>query len=463
VAELTEKLGRDTSFVYLARGMERPEASRILDLQLPGIHGVTDMKRVYPAGPLASQVIGFVGVDNSGLEGLEFGYDDALSGTPGQLVMELDGSGDGVAIPQGEYQMVPAVPGADVVTTIDGEIQYFAERTLADQVARSQAAGGVVVVLDTATSEILAMATYPTFDPNSVASQDPASFRNRAVTDVFEPGSTAKLITVSAAIEEGIVRPATTFTVPDSIEVSNRTYTDYKSHPAAVMDVDTIIGHSSNVGTILIWQKLGNPLLYRYLESFGLGRLTGVDLPGELAGSLRPVEEWCDSCGASTAIGYRVSVTPLQMTSVFATVGNDGLWTQPGVVKEIRRPDGTVEQPDHETQRVLSGDVARTMRLMMERVVVDGTGTLAAVPGQRVGGKTGTTRKYVEATQSYGDDVVASFIGLGPVEHPRLAVGVFIDSPRATGLDSGGTAAAPVFSKIMEFALLQVGVGADGG
>jgi cell division protein FtsI (penicillin-binding protein 3) len=393
-------------------------------------------------------------------------YEEVLTGEPGQIVFER--SGRGRVIPQGEYEVREAVRGQDIVLTLDGELQFFAQQEAMTTLEETGAKAVHIVVLDVTTFEVLAMASAPTFDPNHIGS-DADLFRNRVVTDTFEPGSTQKLITISAAIEEGIVTPDSVFEVPDSIEVFDREYFDFSEHETTDMKVSEIVAQSSNVGTILVWQELGDPLLYRYLEGFGLGTYTGIDFPGEVPGLLRPAEEWCDSCGASTSIGYRVSVTPLQMTSVFATVANDGVWMQPKVVDSIIEEDGDPTEVDQSSHRALSVETARVMRQMLTGVVEGGTGQLAQVPGYAVGGKTGTTEKFepellcpgATVPGCYGDDVVASFIGIGPSDDPRLAIGVFVDSPRADKKRTGGVAAAPAFSRVMRFALHQLGVPPD--
>ena len=466
VGEIQADLERDTGFVYLARKLLHEEAEAIRALELDGVHFLPEPKRVYPSGDLAAQVLGFVGIDNDGLEGIEQMYEDVLTGEPGQLIFER--SGRGRVIPQGEYQVQEAVRGQDLTLTIDGELQFFAQQEAQGTLEVTGAKAVHIVVLDVMTSEVLAMASAPTFDPNHIGG-DAELFRNRVVTDTFEPGSTQKLITISAAIEEGIVTPDRIFEVPDRIEVFDREYFDFTEHETVDLTVAEIVARSSNVGTILVWQELGNPLLYRYLQGFGLGTYSGINFPGEAPGLVRPAEEWCDSCGASTAIGYRVAVTPLQMTAVFAAVGNDGVWIQPQVVNSIVEPDGSVTQFDQQRQRVLSVETAQIMQEMLTGVVEGGTGRYAQVDGYRVGGKTGTTEKFepdlicpgAETPGCYGDDVVASFIGIGPSDDPRLAIGVFVDSPSVPQQRTGGVAAAPAFSRVMRFALHQMGVPPD--
>jgi cell division protein FtsI (penicillin-binding protein 3) len=468
VGELQAELEQDTSFVYLARKLMREEADAIRALELPGVHTLDEPKRVYPSGDLAAQVLGFVGTDNGGLEGIEQWYEDVLSGEPGRLVFER--SGRGRVIPQGQYEVSEAVRGRDITLTIDGELQFHAQEEALRTLEETGATGVHIVVLDVTTFDVLAMASAPSFNPNEIGG-DPALFRNRVITDTFEPGSTQKLITIAAAIEEGVVTPDRIFEVPDRVQVFDREYFDFTEHDTQDMTVADIVARSSNVGTILVWQELGNELLYRYLQGFGLGTYTGIDFPGEAPGLVRPADEWCESCGASTSIGYRVAVTPLQMTSVFATVANKGVWMQPQVVESITGEDGTATGFEQRSHRVLSEETAVLMRNMLTGVVQGGTGRLAQVAGYAVGGKTGTTEKFepdllcpgAELPGCYGDDVVASFIGIGPIDDPRLAVGVFVDSPSVEKKRTGGVAAAPTFSRVMRFSLHQLGVPPDVG
>ncbi len=467
IVDILAELEQEGSFTYIARKLRQETVEEIEELDLDGIHMLPEPKRVYPSDTLAAQVLGFVGVDNQGLEGIEASYDDVLSGQPGELLFER--SGRGRVIPQGQYEVRESVPGLDVVLTIDGELQFMAEKVAAETAQKTGAEGVHIVVLDVTNGDVLTMASFPTFDPNLIG-DDPEVFRNRIVTDIFEPGSTQKLITIAAAIEEGVVTPDRVFEVPDSLEVFDREYFDFSEHETQEWTVSEIVAKSSNVGTILIQQELGDPLLYRYLQGFGLGAPTGIDFPGEAPGLLREAQKWCDSCGASTAIGYHVDVTRLQMTAVFATVGNDGVWLQPRLVKEVIDVNGQPIVDNQQRQRVLSVDTARVMRQMLAGVVNVGTGTRARVDGYSVAGKTGTTEKFepellcpgAEVPGCYGEDVVASFIGIGPTDEPRLAIGVFVDSPSKRRRRTGGSAAAPAFAQIMQFALHQLGVPQDG-
>ena len=449
-----------SAFVYVTRQMDPAEAQPIRDAALPGIYFLTEPKRVYPTGDLAAHIVGFVREgDNVGLEGLELQYDTALTGRPGELLVERDPSGR--AIPQGEYQVVPADPGSDLVLTIKTEIQYAAEQALAAALVRTGAVSGSVVVLDPETGEVLAMVTLPSYDPNDRAAIEEDAIRNRAVTDVFEPGSTQKLVTISAAIEAGLVTPGTTFDIPDKIEIQDTVFKDSTVH-AGTLTIADIVAYSSNLGTILVGELLGARLLHTFMSAFGEGSTTGIDFPGEAAGTLSRPEDWClTTCLAGTSIGYHVAVTPLQMATVYATIANDGVWVQPHLVREIVDGAGTRTAMTAQERRVVSETTASEMREMLALVVDQGTGSLASVTGYRVGGKTGTTEKYLTDSQVYStDQVVASFIGMAPIADPKVVVAVVLDSPVNDA--SGGQGAAPVFSAVMLAALNQLGVPPDG-
>jgi len=459
VTELIVDLTSDSLFVYLARQLSPEEAEPIREADLPGVYFLTEPKRVYPAGGLAVHVIGIVrSDDNEGLEGLELQYERALAGTPGELLVERDP--EGLVIPQGEYRVVPAEQGSDLVTTIKVEIQYAAEQALIRGMARTGAKSGSIVVIDPTTGEILAMVNLPAYDPNERAAVPRGAIRNRAVTDVFEPGSTQKAVTVSGALEFGLVTPATSFDIPDEIEIQDTVFEDFTVHPDR-LTVTQIVTHSSNLGTILLGDLMGAPRLHDALSAFGEGAQTGIDFPGEAAGVLRPAEEWClTTCLAGTSIGYHVSVTPLQMAMVYAAIANDGVWVQPHLVKEIVDGSGSRQVIVPEERQVISARTARQVRAMLEAVVESGTGSLAAVAGYRVGGKTGTTEKYLSDTQSYSEeDVVASFIGMAPVDTPRVVIAVVLDGPVDDA--SGGRGAAPIFAEVMLAALHQLGIPPD--
>jgi cell division protein FtsI (penicillin-binding protein 3) len=454
-----ELLSRDGSFVYIARQLDRADADLVREADLPGIYFLEEPKRVYPVGSVTAQLIGFVrSDDNTGLEGLEYFYEEELAGTPGELLVERDPSGR--TIPQGEYSVTPAEPGSDLVLTLQTSVQYAAEQALRDGLERTGAAAGSVIVLDPATGAVLAMVNLPNFDPNDRSQLTPDQVRNRAVTDLFEPGSTQKLITVSAALESGLVTPGTTLDIPERIEILDTVFQDFTEHPRR-LTVTEIVAHSSNLGTILLGEMLGAQRLHDYMVGFGQGRRAGIDLPGEGAGVLRPAEEWCvTTCVEGTSIGYHVSVTALQMAMAYATIANDGVWVQPHLVAQVVDGQGVRTAVEPASRQVVSAATARQMRQMLEAVVEQGTGALAAVEGYRVGGKTGTTKKYLSESGEYSDeDVVASFIGMAPIDHPRVVVAVVLDAPRVNA--SGGSGAAPVFSVVTLAALHQLGVPPD--
>jgi cell division protein FtsI (penicillin-binding protein 3) len=477
--DIVAKMTANSRFAYIARRLERSEAERVREAveaaDISGIFFYDEPARVYPAGALASQVLGFVRYDDlQGIEGLEFQYNDVLEGTPGLQVVERDPYRN--PIPQGQFVVEPPTHGADLVLTVDREIQFAAEQALLAAVQRTGAAAGSVVVIDVVTGEVLAMASAPTFDPNRRSGADPASFRNRAVSDMYEPGSTLKVVTVAAALEEAIVEPDTVMTLPAKyvidLDPDPKVYTDVGRRREEEMSLADIVARSSNIGTIMIQDRLGNELHHRYLAAFGLGLEASGELPGEAAGLLRPVEEWCDTtCGPSTAIGDRVDVTLLQMASVFAAIGNDGVWVEPHLVREVVHADGSRSPVVPERRTVISPATAVTMQQLLQGVVESrrGTGSRAAVAGYTVGGKTGTTEKFLPELGVYSDeDRVASFIGIAPISSPRIVVAVMLDTPRGVDeegddLRFGGVSAAPVFAEVVEAALHRLGVAPDAG
>ena len=460
----------DSRWALVASRMESAQAQKVRDVvatnEIVGVYFNSEPKRIYPAGDLAAQVIGFVRDDDMvGLEGLEWRYDDQLAGEPGSQIVERDPYGN--PIPQGVFVVDPAVPGSDLVLTIDREIEFAVQQILAEAVAATGAVAGTVVVIDVETGEVLAMATAPSFDPNNRSGSNPEHYRNRAVTDVYEPGSTLKVVTIAAALEEDLITPATTLRVPGILKIGDKEYTDVGRKKAKEMTVAEIVAESSNIGTILIQELLGNKAHHQYLHAFGLGELASPDLPGESSGRLEPVRDWCDTtCGPSTAIGYRVDVTPLQMAAVFAAVANDGVWVEPHVVREIIHADGTSEPYQPAERPIMSQETARAMRLLLQGVVESGTGSRAAVDKYTVGGKTGTTEKFEPGIGYSEEDRIASFIGIAPIDDPRIVVAVVLDSPSGeledgSDLRFGGVSAAPVFAKVAEAALHRLGVPPD--
>ena len=454
-AETVERLQRDSSFAFLDRQREETEVETLRNMELPGIFFESEPKRVYPAGSMAAQVIGFVDIDGVGIEGLEAFYDEALAGTPGSISNEQDPKGR--PIPQGTYEIIPATSGTDLITTIDTTIQFIAEQACMETIERTSATACSMVVLDPTTGEVLAMVVVPTFDPGNRTTEDVEAFQNQTVRYVFEPGSTQKLVTVAAAIEENTVTLDTSFNVPYSIDVYDQNFTEYgNQRDDLTLSVKDIVTSSSNVGTILIQQELGDDLLREYLDRFGYGQLTGIDFYAEATGTVN-LDPSCGSCGASAAIGYSVTATPLQMASVYGTVANDGQWIQPHLVTEVVDGDGILVPIIPETRTVVSPPTAQTMRYLLRNVVDEGTGQRAQVPGYSVGGKTGTSNIAVNG--QYTSATMASFIGIAPIENPKLVIAVVIDSP-VYG-NTGGQAAAPAFADVMEKSLHHLGVEPD--
>lgn len=449
---LRQRLESDAHFVYLARQLDWRIGQEVLELGLPGVARLSEPRRQYPAGMLASQVIGFTDIDGNGLEGLELAHDQLLSGTAGQLAVERAPSG--LTISSGLRELTPAQPGTDLVLTLDREIQAVAEQAAGDAMERHEATGASVVVLDVATGDVLAMANAPGFDPADRGGTDLVSRRNRALTDVFEPGSIQKAVTVAAAVEEGVVSPSTILEVDDRLTIGPKTFSDSHDHPTERMTVSQIVASSSNVGTMRIAQELGEDRLYDWLDRFGYTRPTGIGFPGEVGGLLPHVDDWWITSMPTIAIGQGVAVSLLRTAMSYATLANDGRAVRPRLVRGTVGADGAlVPAPVEEQGQVVSPDTARSLRGIL-RDVVDGdggTGGNAAVTGYDVAGKTGTAKKPRADGPGYGSGYVASFVGLAPVESPELVVAVMVDGP--TRGYYGSVVAAPVFSEVMEFAL----------
>jgi cell division protein FtsI (penicillin-binding protein 3) len=457
-AAIADRLGSRGRFVYLARRIPRARGDRIQAMDLPGVFVELDVARRYPSGTVASQVLGFVDVDGHGQAGIEQQYDGLLRGHAGKVQLERDPKGR--TIPQGRRSLEPAEPGTDLVLTIDQQLQYVTELALAKAVRDHKARAGSVVVMSPRTGEILAMANMPTFDPNQVGGSRPEARRNRAVEDMFEPGSTNKTITAAAALEHGVRTPKTETIVPDSLPLCpEKTFHDSHSHAPELMTFADIVAKSSNVGTIMTARDLGRDRLYQAQVDFGYGRRSGVDLPGESPGILRPPQSWyCTDLGTN-AIGQGVAVTVLQMASVYATVANNGVLRPPTLLRGMVDAHGRVAKAEPKPgRRVLSARTARTLSRILEGVVEDGgTGTEAALEEWRVAGKTGTARKPDTEHGGYLPGAyVGSFIGFAPAGRPAVVVAVVIDQP--TRGYYGGSVAAPVFREVTASALRRLGV-----
>lgn len=436
----------------------------VKDNDIVGVFYLEQPLRVYPSGHVAAQVIGLTTYDdNSGIEGLERKYDSELEGEQGRLIVERDPHGR--VIPQGQVLVEPATAGADLVTTIDREVQFAAEQGLRRAIQTTGAVGGSIVAMDPETGAILAMASWPGLDLNDRSEITPEVLRNRAVADIYEPGSTLKAVTVAAALEEDVVTPDTPIDTPPSVQVHDFVYEDIGQNPAW-MSVADVVKRSSNVGSIEIQRRLGDELHYEYLAQFGLGSPSGLDVAGERHGQLNPTTRWTATSGSSIAIGYAVGTTPLQMAAVYSTFANDGVWIEPHLVSEIIRSDGTRITTKPRSRKVLSADTANAMRNLLGRVVEkeDGTGHRAKMTDYTAGGKTGSSFKFdVEAQRYSTEDTFASFIGMAPLDDPKIVVVVVLDTPHGflndgADLRNGGASAAPVFAEVTQNALHQLGV-----
>jgi cell division protein FtsI (penicillin-binding protein 3) len=444
----TRLANRKQAFVYLARKVDDATAEAVRKLGLAGVDFVPESKRFYPSGTLAAPLLGSVGIDNEGLAGLEVAYDQKLAGHPGELVVEQDP--EGRQIPQGYSRLNPAVRGQDLILTLDQSLQFEVERALADAVTAATAKGGLAVVADTRTGAVLAMANV-TGDGAGAARPATATERNKAVTDVYEPGSTNKVITMAGALEEGLVTPESRLVVPDKLAMANATFSDHEPHPPTDWSVTDILVNSSNVGTIMVAQKLGKDRLDRYLRQFGFGTATGVGFPGEPNGLLLDPDHWYVTSMGTVPIGNGLAVSALQMLDVYMVVANGGIFRPPTLLEATVDAQGVRHPiPPKPTHRVISPETAAKLNAMLSQVVRTGTGTNATIPGYTAAGKTGTARKPLEGARGYSGNYVASFVGYVPAEDPRLAAVVVLDEPTPI---YGGQVAAPVFSRVMQYAL----------
>ena len=441
----------DKEFVYLARQVDDATTQKVKDLKLDGIEFLAESKRFNPSGDLARSVIGSVNLDNVGRAGLEQQYESTLLGTPGELVLEQDPSGHTIA--EGDHHLTPALPGDDLILTIDTAMQFETERALSDQIVKMGAKGGIAIVSNPKTGEILAMATMDRPDGKGTPV---ASSNNRALTAAFEPGSASKVITMAAALEENTVQADTTMVVPDHLKVADGTFTDHDPHPTETMSLTDILANSSNIGTIMLGQKLGAERIDEYQRKFGYGSTTALNFPNESQGLMLPLKNWSGTSIGTIPIGQGVAVTALQMLEAYNVIANGGLYVDPKLVLATVGKDGTrTDTPPSGSRRVVSTQTAAEVRDMMEQVVKAGTGTEAAIDGYTVAGKTGTARipqpggGYQDAAGNYHYE--ATFAGFVPAEDPQLSVIVVLDEPTATIFASG--ASAPVFSRIAAYAL----------
>ena len=414
--------------------------------------------REYPSGRLIASLIGFVNHEGVGATGLESSMNSTIKGVDGKYSYA---NGYKAEIPGSQSEIVPAQAGTSVRLTVDRDIQWVASKAIADAVKSSRALSGTVIVMDPKTGQILAHATAPTFDPNDTTKVSLVAMRNPSVLDVYEPGSTGKVMTLAAAIEEKKITPETVLTIPYALKRSVKTFHDHEPHPTQRLTTAGVLAVSSNTGSIKIGEMISNDQLYDYLTKFGIGSKTGSGLPGESRGILPKVADWSGTTAPTVAFGQGYSVTAMQATSVFATIANDGVRVSPTVIAGTSDSSGNyTPSATRESVRVISADTAAKMRLMMESVVsANGTAPSAAIPGYRVAGKTGTAQRIDDTCGCYRG-YTASFIGFAPADKPAYVISVTIQDPK--GMHWGGYLGGPVFKKVMSFVLQSKGIAPTG-
>jgi cell division protein FtsI (penicillin-binding protein 3) len=448
--EVLAKCKAARTFCWVARKTDAETAARIRALNLRGIYFQKESKRFYPKRDLAAQVIGYVGTDDEGLSGIERGYDEKLRGKPGRMSISVDARRKYF----GSVEKQPEA-GENIVLTIDEKIQYIAERELDVAMQQTHARTGTVLVENPHTGEILALANRPTFNPNDTHAISPDVLKDHAVSDVFEPGSTFKLVTIAAALDEKLTRPNEMFDCQNgSIVINGLRIHDHKSF--GVLSVGDILAHSSDVGAIKIALRLGEDRFYKYIRAFGFGQQTGIELPAETRGLTKPVNRWSKVSIGAISMGQEIGVTPLQLAGLVSTMANDGVWVAPRIVAATSGPRSklqTVEFRPVTERRVIAPFTAAQMKQMMEGVVLHGTGRNANLDGYSAAGKTGTAQKFDPVTGKYSHTkFVASFAGFAPVNNPAVVVAVILDSPVAQHvyLQEGGWTAAPVFKRVAQ-------------
>ena len=466
VIAIADQLSLDSRYALLATALSPAAANQIEALRLdgkplPGIFAQATSQRLYPGKTTGANVIGLVLSDGVGAEGIEHSYDSLLKGADGSVSYQKDSVGN--VNPAGPIKRKAAIDGGTVRLTIDQDLQFMTQKYLEDTVKRTRAKGGQVTVLDARTGQVLALAASSSFNP-----QDPASIKtgqslNPNVQQVFEPGSVNKIVAISAALEKGLITPRTVLTVPQTVHTGGITVRDAWWHPEQKFTATGVLAQSSNVGTLAIADMVGKQSFNEYLQRFGVGQKTGVELPGESAGLLPAISNWSDSSFANLPIGQGVAMTSLQLASMYQTVANDGVRVPPRIVGSVTNADGSVTPTAQPAGiRVLSTATARTLRTMLESVTLKGgTGVKAAIPGYRVAGKTGTAQQPDPATGRYSDSSYwLTFAGVAPADNPRFTIAIMIDKP-AGGMH-GGDVAAPLFRQIASYELSAAKIAPSG-
>lgn len=459
--QLLKKITSDHSFQWLKRKLDFAKAEQVKKMDLPGIKLIAESQRFYPNDFLASHILGFSGVDNQGLDGVEKTHDQDLKGVPGEIIIEFDAQGR--ELPETLRRYNPPTDGNSLILTIDETIQHFAEREL-DKIMASDATpkGATILVMKPKTGEILAMANRPNYDANHYTDFDPQTWRNIAVTNSYEPGSTFKIITMAAAIEEGVVTPTDRFYDPGYILIGSKRIKCWRSYdPHGSQSFAEVVQNSCNPGFVEIAQRLENKekgLFYKYINAFGLGKKTGIDLPGESSGLMIKEKNLIPLDIGTISIGQSISVTPLQILTAACAVANGGMLMEPQIVREVVDQNNQVVQKfqTKPIRRVVSEQTAATVRSLLEGVVAEGTGRNAYIEGFRVGGKTGTAQKAGPGGYQPGKYIV-SFLGMAPANDPEVCMLVIIDEPHGAAI-FGGTLAAPPFRAVMEDTLRYLGV-----
>ena len=456
VVKLVPLLTGSSQYALLAPAVSPAEGDAVDALDLAGISTPDTSRRVYPDGTLASNVIGFVGSDGQGLGGLELQYQTQLAGRDGVAHYEV--GANGAPIPDGTNVETAAVPGEGIRLTLNRDIQFEAQQAITAQVKATKALAGTVIVMNPRNGQILALAVAPGFDPNDLSKANPNNLGDPAVSDAYEPGSVIKAVTVSAALQNGLVTPHSRFVIPNTYQYNGTTFHDAESHATEPLTLTGILAYSSTIGAIQIAKRVGSDRLYEYLRSFGFGQTSGVNLPGESAGLLLPVDQWSGTTLPTLAFGQGLGVTAMQVASLYSTIANDGVRVTPSIVEGTTDANGKFHAaPAPSQHRVISASVAAEMRQILESVTTnEGTAPAARIPGYRIAGKTGTANRSNGHGGYSGAGYDATFVGMVPADDPKLVCEVVLERPIEGYF--GGLVAAPVFKTVMSFALRTLGI-----
>ena len=456
--DIKAKLGnKDLGFVYIKRQISSETAELISQLNLPGIYIQNENKRYYPQGDLAASIIGFTGLDNNGLNGIELQYEKFLRGVDGKYVIEKDVYGN--MIPGSNNNYIAPIDGGDVLLTIDSQIQYILQEKLEEVAKTYKAEDAIAVVINPKTGEIYAMGSYPGFDLNNYQEFDTALYKNLGTSFTYEPGSTFKIVNISSSIDSGSIKPDQVFNLPPTIRVGDKIIKEISRTYNIEYTTGEIIKYSSNIGAVTSALAMGKQQFYEYIKKYGFGEKTGIDLPGEESGLFYNYKNWPSSMIGALAIGQSISVTPLQLVRAACVIANGGYLVTPYIVKEVRLTNDNIEQPVmQESTSIIGKETAAAVKDMMLSCVQSGTGTAAQIAGVNVCGKTGTAQKANKNGIGYTEGrVITSFVGFAPYEDPEIAIIVVVDEPQGPeDLIWGSTVAAPVFKDIMNFSLQRL-------